>query len=189
MVKLTLLFSLVFFVFDAAAHHRLAKKYDRAFERAQWRYASIPMKHDWLALKVQCQVESGLRSDAVSPAGARGLCQFIPTTWKEWGESGESPFDARASIKAAARYMRWQWSHWVLRPRPRTCQYELALAAYNAGLGNILRAQLEADDALCWDSIQERLGGVTGRHAAETRNYVDRNRKSYRAAGGRTLWR
>ena len=180
--------ALFIYATQAGAHHRLAKKYDRAFQRAQHRYAAMPIKHDWKLLKAQCATESALRPEAVSPAGAMGLCQFIPTTWKEWGDSGASPFNARASIKASARYMRWQWGHWSLRRRPPTCQYELALAAYNAGLGNILRAQLAADDALCWNAIQGALSGVTGHHAEETRNYITRNRNAYRGAGGTDLW-
>lgn len=188
MIRLAIIVLLAAWALEASAHHRLAKKFDRAFQKAQFRYAPIQMKREWRALKAQCRVESGLRPDAVSPANAKGLCQFIPTTWKEWGDSGASPFDARASIKASARYMRWQWGHWSLRPRPLTCQQELALAAYNAGLGNILRAQFIADDALCWDEISQRLVRVTGRHSQETLDYIDRNRKAYQAAGGGLLW-
>ena len=170
------------------AHHRFLKKYDRAFQSAQHRYAPMPIKRDWKLLKAQCLTESGLDPLAVSHSGAKGLCQFMPAAWEDWGQAGTSPFNARAAIKASARYMRWQWSQWSLRKRPLSCQQELSLAAYNAGLGNVLRAQTETEDALCWNEIQKHLQEVTGDRATETSNYVKRNREAYHRLNGKLIW-
>jgi hypothetical protein len=57
---------------------------------------------------------------ARAPSGAAGLFQFTPRTWA-WasagiGESGASPFDARANVEAAAWLMANEGpSHWQCR--------------------------------------------------------------------------
>jgi soluble lytic murein transglycosylase-like protein len=74
-------------------------------------------------LAAQIHVESGFNPFAVSPAGARGIAQFMPSTAR--GVGLHDPFDARAAIDAQARLMRD-----LLR---RFSAVPLALAAYNAG--------------------------------------------------------
>jgi hypothetical protein len=80
-------------------------------------------------LAAQLFVESGFNPFAVSPAGARGVAQFMPGTARDYGLS--DPFDAEASIDAQARLMRD-----LLR---RFGSVPLALAAYNAGSGAVAR--------------------------------------------------
>jgi soluble lytic murein transglycosylase-like protein len=75
-----------------------------------------------LILAVAAQ-ESGFDPDAVSPAGAQGLMQFMPGTWARFGRG--SPFDPRAAIFAGAAYLR----HLALK----LGSWPLALAGYNAG--------------------------------------------------------
>jgi hypothetical protein len=74
-------------------------------------------------LAAQIHVESGFNPFAVSPAGARGIAQFMPSTAR--GVGLNDPFDAPAAIDAQARLMRD-----LLR---RFSAVPLALAAYNAG--------------------------------------------------------
>jgi soluble lytic murein transglycosylase-like protein len=75
------------------------------------------------------QAESAFQPRAVSPKGAQGLMQLMPAT----GESLElvDPFDPEANIRAGARYLKAQLS--------RFSTIEEALAAYNAGPGNVIR--------------------------------------------------
>lgn len=61
-------------------------------------------------------------------SGAQGLMQFMPATAAEWGVS---VFDAESSADGAARYMAWLYS--------KVGQWDLALAAYNWGIGNVMR--------------------------------------------------
>ena len=171
------------------AHHRDQDRYDWEFDRAAQRYNSPEVKRDWRLNKAVCQVESGLREHVVSPAGAQGICQFMPATYRSWGDPGTTPFDAKSAIKASARYLRWQWNNWSGRPRTATCQWELALAGYNGGIRSVLRAQYLSEDALCWGEIKGKLREVTGRHSVETINYIDRNEAAYRNLGGERLWR
>lgn len=129
---------------------------------------------DWRLLKAQCYQESRLQADAVSPAGAMGLCQFMPGTWRDMQRAHgirQGPFNPYASIRAAALYMRQLRRTWYL-DRPEWDRHSLALACYNAGLGNILAAQRLCDNARHWAKIEVCLPDVTGHHAAETRHYV-----------------
>ncbi len=75
-----------------------------------------------LLLAVAAQ-ESGFDPEAVSPAGAEGLMQFIPGTWSHYGQG--SPFNPQAAMMAGARYLR----HLALEFK----SWPLALAGYNAG--------------------------------------------------------
>ena len=84
-----------------------------------------------------------------------------------------SPFDPWLSSQVAALHMEMLARFWSA-PRPDWCRLELQIASYNAGQGNILKAQELAGGAPCWDDIGPRLKDVTDRHAEETLAYVDR---------------
>ena len=97
-------------------------------------------------LAAQIDVESGWHADAVSPAGAMGLAQFMPGTWASWGgdldEDGQdSPLDPGDALRAQARYL----CHLLdvvldagLGGDHPVTVIGLALAAYNAGPGAVL---------------------------------------------------
>ncbi len=76
----------------------------------------------------QINYESGFNPNAVSKAGAQGIAQFIPGTWKSYGHG--SPFNPPDAFAAYTAYMKSLLNdfHGDLRK---------ALAAYNAGPGNI----------------------------------------------------
>lgn len=63
-----------------------------------------------------------------SPAGAVGIAQFMPATAREWGVIAT---DAGSSIAGAGRYLSWLYR--------KTGSWALALAAYNWGIGNVLK--------------------------------------------------
>jgi soluble lytic murein transglycosylase-like protein len=70
--------------------------------------------------------ESNFDSQAVSPAGAQGLMQFMPATARGLGVN---PLDPTSAVDGAARYL-----------SSLTKQFgstSLALAAYNAGPGTV----------------------------------------------------
>ncbi len=77
------------------------------------------------------RAESGFDVGAVSPKGARGPMQIMPATGQELGLA--DPFDPQANVEAGSRYLRQQLD--------RFGSLELALAAYNAGPGNVERFQ------------------------------------------------
>ncbi|NLJ86507.1 MAG: transglycosylase SLT domain-containing protein [Firmicutes bacterium] len=91
---------------------------------------------DWQLIKRQMLAESGGDPHAISVSGARGLMQFMPRAWREWGQG--DPHDPEASIKAGAAYMAFLVSKFEEIPDPKE-RTKFALAAYNAGRANINR--------------------------------------------------
>lgn len=89
-----------------------------------------------LELKYLAIVESALKPDAESWAGAAGLWQFMYTTGKMYGLEVTSYTDDRKdpykSTDAACRHLRDLYNMYD--------NWELALAAYNSGAGNVNKA-------------------------------------------------
>ena len=75
------------------------------------------------------KVESNFENIAESEKGAQGLMQLMPGTQQMLGVI--DPFDPEANVDAGSRYLRQQID--------RFGRLDLALAAYNAGPGNVLR--------------------------------------------------
>jgi len=88
----------------------------------------------------QINEESGGDPSALSPTGARGVAQFEPGTWAGEGCAG-SPNDVNAAMTCYAKYMYslLQQEHGSIRD---------ALAAYNAGPGNLSAGYGYADTIL-----------------------------------------
>ena len=116
----------------------------------------VPLDVTWLG-----QVESSWKVRAVSWASASGLWQFIPSTGRRYGLRQNAYIDERNSIeqstRASARYLKFLAQRY-------NGNWELAMAAYNTGEGNIDRAISRAGSANFW-MIYPYI-------AQETRNYV-----------------
>lgn len=96
-------------------------------------------------IAAQIQQESSWNPAAVSPSGAEGISQFLPGTWPQWSQPGQSPFDPAAAIPAQARYdcaLAAQMSQaQKAGSLPGTVPVtSLMLAAYNAGPAAVLAA-------------------------------------------------
>jgi membrane-bound lytic murein transglycosylase D len=116
----------------------------------------VPVDITWLG-----QVESAWKPKAMSWAAASGLWQFIPSTGREYGLRQTAWIDERNSFEqatlASARYLK------NLAARYQG-DWELAMAAYNTGAGNVDRAISRAGSRNYW-AIYPYI-------AQETRNYV-----------------
>lgn len=108
----------------------LSKFYFPMFETTFDRY-DVPLEMKYLAL-----VESALNPRAKSRVGATGLWQFMYSTGKAYDLDVSSYVDERmdplASTEAAAKYLK--------RLHEMFDDWDLALAAYNSGMGNVSKA-------------------------------------------------
>jgi cell wall-associated NlpC family hydrolase len=97
----------------------------------------------------QAQTESGWNARAYNASsGAEGMEQFLPATWQQWGRNDDgtgnvSPYNPRDAIMAAGRYdcyLAGQAQHLIAAGQAIGNVTSLALAAYNAGLGQVEEA-------------------------------------------------
>ncbi|HEY0432107.1 MAG TPA: transglycosylase SLT domain-containing protein, partial [Pyrinomonadaceae bacterium] len=116
----------------------------------------VPADITWLG-----QVESSWHVKAMSWASASGLWQFVPATGRRFGLRQTAWIDERNSLeqatRASAKYLKFLANRY-------NGNWELAMAAYNTGEGNIDRGISRAGTANYW--------AVYPYIAQETRNYV-----------------
>ena len=114
-------------------------------------------------IAAQIDAESGWNPDALSPAGAQGIAQFMPTTWASSGRDGDGDGIADVFNPADAIYSQGHLmcanasaAQALITAGTATGNVvELALAGYNAGMGAV-----------------QRFGGIPPYR--ETQNYVSR---------------
>ena len=132
---------------------------------------------DWRLLKAQYYQESLLNPEAVSPVGATGIAQFMPGTWlevsRELNMQQLNPRMAKPAILAGAYYMAKLKRVWKAE-RTNADRYSLALASYNAGAGNLIKAQRKCGGVNEYAGIAKCLPDITGRYSKETLTYVKR---------------
>ncbi len=123
--------------------------------RRIFREEGIPENVAWLG-----QVESAWKPTAMSWAAASGLWQFIPGTGARYGLRRTAHIDERNSFdeatRASARYLKFLFN--------RYGNWELAIAGYNCGEGNVDRAIRRAGVQNFWAAYPYL--------PRETRNYV-----------------
>jgi membrane-bound lytic murein transglycosylase D len=124
--------------------------------RQIFRQEGIPENIVWLG-----QVESAWKPSALSWAAASGLWQFIPGTGARYGLRRTAYIDERngfeRATKASAQYLKFLANRY-------NGNWELALAAYNSGEGNVDKAIRRAGVADFWVAYPYL--------PKETRNYV-----------------
>lgn len=109
-------------------------------------------------------IESGLNPQAKSPAGARGMWQFMKSTAQLYGlvitGRKDERLDPIRSTMAAARHLKELFNVYN--------DWHLALAAYNAGPGKVDRALSQSGAEDFWELSR------SGKLARETARFVPR---------------
>lgn len=130
------------------------------------RVSGIPVE----ILAGQIMTESMWKVDAVSPTGARGIAQFMPSMWEHYGQ-GADPFDPIAGIRAQGELMRDLMEYPLTREFGKgdpELTIRWALTMYNAGP----------------QKVKESDGVFENMYRQQSREYAD---KIFAAAGGVTV--
>jgi soluble lytic murein transglycosylase-like protein len=121
----------------------------------------------WTIAFLESRFKPGVVSYKNGQPCAYGLMQFIPSTAVQYGL--QNPFDARASIEAAARYVRDLAARFGGRA-------DLVLASYNAGEGAVEAYRkgisIKLPDGRVINPNRLQTGGIPPYE--ETQNYVSR---------------
>jgi len=131
-----------------------SRELDRIIEAAARRHDVDPN-----LVRSLIKVESNFNAQAVSPKGAMGLMQLMPSTAR--GLNVSNPFDPQQNVDAGVRHLKHLLQDF-------NGDVKLSLAAYNAGAGAVARSK-----------------GVP--RNAETRNYVKRITALYAGDPGKLL--
>ncbi|WP_339917710.1 lytic transglycosylase domain-containing protein [Yeosuana marina] len=127
-----------------------AKKYFPIIEPILKKYG-VPDDFKYLAV-----IESGL-TNAVSPAGARGVWQIMPSTAREKGLEVNDNVDERYNLEKSTEVA----CEYFLKSKEVLGSWTLAAAAYNAGDTGIAKRLEEQDVTNYYDLL---LGEETGRY-------------------------
>jgi Transglycosylase SLT domain len=122
-IKVVFAFAVVSFQFALACS--LSAELETALHEAALSYGLEPA-----LLQALVYQESRYCTDALSPKGAIGLGQLMPATAQALGVD---PNDPVQNLSGAAAYLREQWDSFE--------DWTLALAAYNAGPGAVIKYQ------------------------------------------------
>lgn len=121
----------------------------------------------WTIAFLESRFKPGVVSYKNGQPCAYGMMQFIPSTAAQYGL--QNPYDARASIEAAARYVRDLAARFGGRA-------DLVLASYNAGEGAVEAYRkgisIKLKDGRVINPNRLQTGGIPP--YTETRNYVSR---------------
>ncbi len=91
---------------------------------------------DWLIVKAQCWQESRMKTDALSPAGCKGLMQISEPLAKERLAHPEFVWYPDVNLRLGVEYLKEQYDHFPEIPLHHN-KLLFALASYNCGRGYV----------------------------------------------------
>jgi len=101
---------------------------------------------DWLAVMAQAYQESGLDHSVVSPAGAVGIMQLLPTTAADPNVGIEDIQDLEKNIHAGTKYLAFLRERYYSGPEfDEENRFAFSWAAYNAGPARVRQFRRRAE--------------------------------------------
>ncbi|MFM5955472.1 MAG: lytic transglycosylase domain-containing protein [Novosphingobium sp.] len=142
------------------------------FRRTSFPLIPVPPGASWTMDHAISRQESQFAMNAVSHAGARGLMQLMPGTAREQAGKLGLTYDPQALMSDAGYNLRLGDAYFSRMMDYFGGSYPLAVAAYNAGPGNVNRWLRDNGDprtgSVDWIDWIEKIP------LSETRNYVQR---------------
>jgi membrane-bound lytic murein transglycosylase F len=169
---------LVLFFSASSSGQKKFNDYDETFKKYSKRF--FGPGYDWKLFKAQSIAESSLSPDAVSPVGARGLMQLMPSTFSDI-QSANPDFnnidDPVWNIAAGIYYDRQIFKTWK-EIETEEEKFRFTFGSYNAGRGTIMKAQGKAIekslDHTTWENITVVAPEVPKWRHEETIGYVEK---------------
>lgn len=131
----------------------------------------------------QIHQESSWQADVQSPAGAKGLAQFMPTT-ASWisgaypkNLADNAPYNPAWAIQALITYNQWHYNR--IHATTECDRWAYVLSAYNGGLGWVNRDRNRAktlglDPDVYWGVVETVNAGRSSANFKENRGYPQR---------------
>jgi soluble lytic murein transglycosylase len=142
------------------------------FQRIAFPLVPVPQGTDWTMVHAISRQESQFAMNAVSRTGARGLMQLMPGTAREQAGKLGLAYDSQALSTDAGYNLTLGGGYYGRMMDYFGGSYPLAVAAYNAGAGNVNKWLRQNGDprngSIDWVEWVEKIP------FSETRNYVQR---------------
>lgn len=110
----------------------IISKYDSLIKRYAEKEA-----FDWKLIAALIHQESRFRPHIVSPVGAYGLMQLMPSVAKTYKINFTKLSSPDLNIATGTKYFRWIYNHFDKPEFSEEDKIKFSLAAYNAGIGHI----------------------------------------------------
>lgn len=169
-------------VLPAQTKARTRDDYDDVFRKYSKRFFGPGF--DWQYFKAQGMAESNLVADATSHAGARGIMQLMPSTYRAIQTKRpelKAIDDPESNIAAGILYDRDLWRAYEDHAHEERLRF--MFGGYNAGPGTMRRAKSVARseqlDEYRWQSVQSVAPKVERWRYRETLGYVGRIEEYY----------
>ncbi|MFZ9154996.1 MAG: transglycosylase SLT domain-containing protein [Schleiferiaceae bacterium] len=149
---------------------------------------------DRFTLNALIFAESRFNPGIVSPAGAVGLMQLLPSTATRMNRGPVDLYNPKANIKVGIRYLRYLDLFWKNRGVPDDQRLPFVMASYNTGPapveGAMRRAKAKGYDPTRWfGHVDQVAKGPGGHYARKTRDMAQQYQgyvQSWRRARMRT---
>ncbi|HEY5824727.1 MAG TPA: transporter substrate-binding domain-containing protein, partial [Cyclobacteriaceae bacterium] len=142
---------------------------------------------DWLLLVAQGYQESALNQGAISPVGAVGIMQVLPSTAAGRPLYMKNIRTVDTNVHAGVKYMRFLIDQYFTNPEIDALNQQLlALAAYNCGPGRVIQLRKKAkarglNPNLWFDNVELIAAREIGRETVQYVSNIYKFYTSYRA--------